>query len=155
MTNITEEDESWMRHALNLAKQAELSGEVPVGAVLVRDGKIIGKGHNCPISKNDPSAHAEIVALQDAAKRIGNYRIENASLYVTLEPCPMCVGALLQARIKKLIFAARDTKSGAVGGVINLLADNLWTHKIDYSSGILSAECGEILREFFRARRNK
>jgi len=142
-------DECWMRHALQLAKRAESRGEVPVGAVLVRDGRVVGEGWNRPISDCDPSAHAEIVALRSAAQRLRNYRLTGTTLYVTLEPCLMCRGAIIQARIDRVVFGAYDNKTGA--GLDG--RDRFCNHRVDYQGGILEDICCDMLQEFFRARR--
>lgn len=149
---MEQDDNYWMAEALKLAKQAASEEEVPVGAIVVYDGEAIGRGFNSSIKNNDPSAHAEILALRQAAQNIKNYRLVDTVLYVTLEPCPMCVGAMLHARIKKLVFGASDPKTGAVGGNINLLAYS-WNHKIDYKGGVLTEDCSNLLRDFFQARR--
>ncbi len=151
--NQSEQDEFWMRRAIVLASQAEALGEVPVGAVIVCDGEIIGEGFNQPITANDPTAHAEIVALRNAAKKIDNYRLVNASLYVTLEPCTMCVGALIHARIQRLIFATTEPKSGAVVSRSQLLSADYFNHKINVTSGVLAQECQHQLSGFFQKRR--
>jgi tRNA(adenine34) deaminase len=145
----------WLQQAIKLAKRAQKAGEVPVGAVVVLNNKIIGRGYNKPITKTDPTAHAEIVALRAAAKKVGNYRLVNAALYVTLEPCAMCLGAMIQARIKHLVFGAYDPKAGAVNSVFKLLDQNKLNHKIHYTGGLLAAECGKLLTDFFRARRTE
>ena len=142
-----------MHEALKLAHHASLQNEVPVGAIVVYDNEVIGKGWNQPIAQNDPSAHAEIIALRDAAKAIQNYRLLNATIYVTLEPCIMCVGAILHARIKKLVFGAYDPKTGAAGTVFNLVSDNRHNHSIEVSGGILEEDCGKLLQAFFQSRR--
>lgn len=142
-----------MREALNLARQAAQAGEVPVGAVVVKDGVIIGRGFNAPISQHDPSAHAEIQAIRDAAQTLGNYRLVDSTLYVTLEPCAMCTGAILHARIARLVFGATDPKTGACGSVINLMAEPRLNHHAEVSAGVLAEECGKVLSEFFAARR--
>ncbi len=142
-----------MHRALELAMLAEKIGEVPVGAVLVLDNQIIGEGWNHPIQAHDPSAHAEILALRQGAKHIKNYRLVNATLYVTLEPCAMCAGAMVHARIQRLVFGAPDPKTGAAGGVLNLLQEPRLNHQVRCEGGLLSLECGELLREFFRKRR--
>lgn len=133
-----------------LAREAD---EVPVGAVLVQDGEIIGRGWNQPIRAHDPSAHAEIMALRDAATRLGNYRLPQTTLYVTLEPCVMCAGALMHARVGRIVFGARDPKTGAAGSVVNLFAETRLNHHAQIQGGVLEAECGAMLSEFFRARR--
>lgn len=141
-----------MRLALQQAELAAAADEVPVGAVVVYQNEMIGLGNNQPISSNDPTAHAEIVALRAAAHTLQNYRLVNANLYVTLEPCPMCVGAMLHSRIKRVVYGAADPKSGALGSMINLASYN-WNHKLAYTSGVLATPCGEILQRFFQARR--
>lgn len=142
-----------MRQALELAQQAALVGEVPVGAIIVKDGEIIGRGSNAPIAKHDPTAHAEILALRDAAHRIGNYRLVGCDLYVTLEPCLMCVGAMLHARISRVIFGASDLKTGAAGSVLNVFEEKRLNHHAELVGGVLAAECGSVLSQFFAARR--
>ena len=144
----------WMIRALALARQAAETGEVPVGAVLVRDGEAIGEGWNRPITASDPTAHAEIEALRAAARRLGNYRLPGSTLYVTLEPCVMCAGAIVHARVERVIYGASDPKAGACGSVFDLLpSDGRFNHRADCRGGILAADCGELLRDFFRARR--
>ena len=147
------DDERWMCRALSLAQQAARAGEVPVGAVLVRDGRVIGQGHNQPIRNADPSAHAEIVALRDAAMRVDNYRLPGATLYVTLEPCPMCAGALLHARVTRVVAGAPDPRGGACGSVVNLFANGTFNHRVDYRQGLLESRSAALLRGFFRSRR--
>ncbi len=144
-----------MLAALEQARKAQAAGEVPVGAIVVKDGEIIGVGFNAPISEHDPTAHAEILALRDAAKRLGNYRLPECELYVTLEPCAMCVGAMLHARIARLIYGAADPKTGACGSVIDLLAEPRLNHHASLTAGVMAEECGALLREFFAARRVK
>lgn len=152
-TQIFDRDEFFMRDALVLAHYAATSGEVPVGAVLVLEDSIIGKGWNSPISNNDPTAHAEIVALREGATRLNNYRLPNTTLYVTLEPCAMCVGAMLHARISRLVFGATDPKTGAVVSVLQLLDNPRNNHKIIYTAGMLSDASSLLLTNFFKARR--
>ncbi len=143
-----------MRHAQNLAEQAAAEGEVPVGAVLIRDGEVVGEGWNCPIGTHDPSAHAEIRALRDAGRRLGNYRLPDTTLYVTLEPCPMCAAALVHARVRRVVYAAVDPKGGACGSVFDLLpSDGRFNHEVQVTGGVLAESCGERLRAFFRGRR--
>lgn len=151
--NIFDQDIFWQHKALALAKHAEKKGEVPVGAVLVLDNQSIGRGFNQPITKNDPTAHAEIIALREGAKTIGNYRLLNTTLYVTLEPCAMCVGAMLHARIKRLVFGAHDPKTGAIESIVRLLDEKKLNHHISYTGGILATECGRLLSTFFKERR--
>ncbi len=142
-----------MRHALALAEQAQAAGEVPVGAVVVKDGEIIGRGFNAPISRHDPSAHAEIQALRDAAERIGNYRLVDCELFVTLEPCLMCAGAMMHARIARLVYGASDLKTGAVGSVLNVFAEQRLNHHTQVQGGVLAEECSAMLSNFFVQRR--
>ena len=143
-----------MRRALELASHAEAQGEVPVGAVLVLGGEIVGEGWNQPIGRHDPSAHAEIMALRDAGRRLGNYRLPETTLYVTLEPCPMCAGAIVHARVGKVIYAASDPRSGAAGSVFDLLpSDQRFNHHTRAEGGLLAEESAQLLRQFFRARR--
>lgn len=146
-------DERWMRDALSLARQAEASGEVPIGAVIVRNGIVIGEGRNCPISTNDPTAHAEILALRNAAAATANYRLDDATIYVTLEPCPMCAGALVHARLRRLVFGARDLRFGGVRSKFRIADSDLLNHRVEVTEGVLAAECVELLRSFFAARR--
>jgi len=145
----------FMREALALARDAWSAGEVPVGAVVVRDGEIVGRGFNAPISRHDPSAHAEIMALRDAAERLGNYRLPGCSLYVTLEPCTMCMGAIFHARIARVVFGASDPKTGACGSIIDLPAETRLNHHAEVVGGILADECGGLLSGFFAQRRGK
>lgn len=146
-------DDDFMRVALTLARQAELSGEVPVGAIVVKNGTIIGRGSNAPISRHDPSAHAELLALRDAAQHLGNYRLIGCELFVTLEPCVMCVGAIFHARIARVVFGASDLKTGACGSVLNLFNEQRLNHHTEMTAGILAEECGQLLSSFFAARR--
>ena len=146
-------DKFWMSIALDLAKQAGESGEVPVGAVLILDDKIIGKGRNQSKELNDPSAHAEIQALRDGGSKTGNYRLNGSKIYVTIEPCTMCIGALVHARIEKLIFGASEPKSGAVLYAKDILEKNSFNHRFKVIEGVLEDECSQLMRNFFRARR--
>ena len=146
-------DDDFMRVALALAKQAEQSGEVPVGAIVVKNGIIIGRGSNAPISRHDPSAHAELLALREAAQHLGNYRLIGCELFVTLEPCLMCVGAMFHARIARVVFGASDFKTGACGSVLNLFAEQRLNHHAEMTAGVLAEECGQMLSDFFAARR--
>lgn len=148
-------DEYWMRLALKQAQIAEQHDEVPVGAIVVLNNEIIGRGFNQPISTLDPCAHAEIVALRDAANTIKNYRLLDATMYVTLEPCMMCTGAIIHSRIKKLVYGAKDSKTGVIDSKMQALDNFNWNHSVEYKDGILSNECGFILRNFFKQKRNK
>ena len=146
---IEQNDQYWMQIALDLARQAEAEGEVPVGAIVVRDGEVLGEGWNRPILTHDPTAHAEIIALRSAAARVNNYRLTGATLYVTLEPCMMCAGAMIHARVERLVFAANDTKRGAC----DLFELSSLNHRVEVISGICADECGQYLQQFFRHRR--
>jgi tRNA(adenine34) deaminase len=146
-------DEIFMRRALDLAREAEAAGEVPVGAVIVRDGSIIAEGWNRPIGSHDPTAHAEMVALRAAGQAIGTYRLVDTTLYVTLEPCPMCAGAMVHARVLRLVFGATDPRAGAAGSVFNVVQHPALNHRIECTAGVLADECGVLLKEFFVARR--
>ncbi|HET9041972.1 MAG TPA: tRNA adenosine(34) deaminase TadA [Burkholderiales bacterium] len=150
---IAESDEQYMRAALALAQEGGRAGEVPVGAVVVAAGAIVGRGFNAPISRHDPSGHAEIAALRDAAARLQNYRLPDCDLYVTLEPCAMCAGAILHARIRRLVFGARDPKTGACGSVVDLFAAPRLNHHTTAAGGVLAEECGALLSGFFAAKR--
>lgn len=143
----------FIKQALREAKKAAKKGEVPVGCVIVKDGKIISRAHNLTIKRNDPTAHAEILALKKAAQKTGNYRLTNCKMYVTIEPCPMCAGAAVWARIKKIIFGVCDEKSGACGSVVNIVNNKKLNHRIKIKSGVLSNECADLMRKFFRKRR--
>ncbi|MCS6952396.1 MAG: tRNA adenosine(34) deaminase TadA [Bryobacterales bacterium] len=147
------DDDRYMREALEEAAKAEAAGEVPVGAVVVQAGRITGRGHNAPIARNDPTAHAEILALRQAAEAAGNYRLEDATLYVTLEPCVMCAGALVAARVRRLVFGARDLRFGGVRSKFRLADSELLNHRVEVVEGILGAECTALLQRFFEARR--
>jgi tRNA(Arg) A34 adenosine deaminase TadA len=151
--SIDQQDVIWMNEALLLARRAALEEEVPVGAVIVRAGEIIGRGWNRNIGLNDPSAHAEIIAMRDAGKAIGNHRLTGCSLYVTLEPCLMCAGAMIHARMARIVFGADDPKTGAAGGMFDLLADPAHNHAAVVSGGCLAEESAVLLRDFFRERR--
>ena len=148
-------DEFFMREAISLARAAESLGEVPVGAVVVRDGEIVGRGFNAPISKADPTAHAEIAALRDAAGNLNNYRLPGCELFVTLEPCAMCAGAIIHARIARVIYGARDYKTGVHGSVLDLFSVERLNHHATVQGGILAEECGQLLSDFFAARRSQ
>jgi len=142
-----------MRAALEQAALASDAGEVPVGAVVVLEGEIVGRGHNCPVSGHDPTAHAEVLALRDAAAVTGNYRLVDCELFVTLEPCLMCVGALLNARVRRLVFGAYDEKAGAAGSVLDFTADRRLNHRLEVTGGLLADDCGRLLEQFFAERR--
>jgi len=143
----------FMREALELARQAGASGEVPVGAVVVIQGRLMGRGANSPIAMNDPTAHAEMLALREAAHATGNYRLEDATLYVTLEPCLMCAGALVAARVKRLVFGTRDLRFGGVRSKFRIADSELLNHQVEIVEGVLAAECVELLQNFFASRR--
>ena len=146
-------DDDWMRRAIVLAARAEGEGEVPVGALVVRDGEILGEGWNRPIGAHDPTAHAEMLALRAAAAKVSDYRLGGATLYVTLEPCPMCAAAIAHARIARLVFGAWDPRQGAAGSAFNLVTAPAMNHRVDAFGGVLSEECGALLRRFFAVRR--
>jgi tRNA(adenine34) deaminase len=147
------DDADFMMEALALAREARSRGEVPVGAVVVKDGAIVGHGGNAPITASDPTAHAEIAALREAGRALGNYRLPGCTLYVTIEPCAMCAGAILHARIRRLVFGARDPKTGACGSVVDLFAVPSLNHHATATGGVLADECGRLLSDFFGARR--
>ena len=156
MNNSEEQNELdtfWMQHALELAHRAESEDEVPVGAVLVYDEQVIGEGWNRPIIDSDPTAHAEIMALRAAAKKIDNYRLLDTTLYVTLEPCIMCTGAIIHSRVKRVVYGAFDPKAGAEQSAFTILGTDCLNHKVDVTNGILADECGQILTDFFRKKR--
>jgi tRNA(adenine34) deaminase len=148
-------DERFMREALALAREAGAAGEVPVGAVVVCNGEIIGRGYNRPITTHDPTGHAEIIALREAANRLGNYRMPNCELFVTLEPCAMCTGAVFHARIARVVFAAYDPKTGVAGSVLDLYAEPRLNHHAEIVGGVLGSDSGELLSSFFAARRTR
>ena len=147
------QDSDFMQAALGQARQAGSLGEVPVGAVVVLDGVVVGRGYNRPIGANDPTAHAEVQALRDAARALGNYRLPGCDLFVTLEPCAMCCGAIMHARIRRLVFGARDPKTGAAGSVIDLFSVSRLNHHTSVVGGVLAEDCGRLLSSFFSARR--
>jgi tRNA(adenine34) deaminase len=147
--------EDWMRHALEQAKIALQHNEVPIGAVIVYKGEILTAAHNEKEMLQDPTAHAEILAIRRAADKLSHWRLNDAVLYVTLEPCPMCAGAIIQSRLKAVVYGASDPKGGAVESVMNILDDRLWNHKVEVTAGILEDECTAILRKFFREKRKK
>lgn len=144
-----------MREALELARQAAREGEVPVGAVLVHEGAVIGRGHNAPIGSHDPTAHAEIQALREGGAALGNYRLEQTTLYVTMEPCVMCAGALVSARVARLVFGTRDLRFGGVRAKFRLADSDLLNHRVEVVEGVLAPECVELLQSFFASRRGK
>jgi len=150
---VDPQDEKWMREALLLARQAEAAGEVPVGALVVKDGILLGSGWNQPIGAHDPTAHAEVIALRAAAKASGNYRLTGTTLYVTLEPCAMCAGAMVHARVARLVYGAADPKAGAAGSVFDLTRTDELNHRLEVEGGVLTEECGGLLREFFSRKR--
>lgn len=152
---MSELDEHFMQHALRLADYAESIGEIPVGACVVHDGKVVGEGWNRSISHNDPCGHAEIQAIQNAAKCLNNYRLVDTTLYVTLEPCAMCAGAIIHARIKRVVVAADDPKTGCAGSILNLLQHKDLNHTCELSTGILQAQASQKLSDFFRLRRQQ
>jgi len=146
-------DEDFMREALRLAREGEARGEVPVGAVVVADGRIVGRGANGPVLENDPTAHAEILAIREAARSCGNYRLEGMTIYCTLEPCVMCAGALVAARIGRLVFGARDLRFGGVRSKFQIADSEVLNHQVEVVEGVLGVECAEMLRRFFERRR--
>ncbi|MCK9261039.1 MAG: tRNA adenosine(34) deaminase TadA [Azoarcus sp.] len=148
-------DEDFMLLAMEQAREAGACGEVPVGAIVVLDGEIVGRGFNQPILRHDPTAHAEVMALRDAASRLGNYRLPGCELYVTLEPCAMCSGAIMHSRIARVVFGARDPKTGVAGSVMDLFAEPRLNHHATVTGGVMADACGSMLSSFFSARRNK
>ncbi|MHA6481446.1 tRNA adenosine(34) deaminase TadA [Paenibacillus sp. strain BS8-2] len=149
------EDRDWMMEAIAEAEKAEAIGEVPIGAVIVRHNEIIGRGHNLRETTHDPTAHAELVAIRDACNNIGAWRLLDCTLYVTLEPCPMCAGALVQSRIKRVVYGTTDPKAGCAGTLMNLLQEPRFNHETELTSGVLHAECAMLLTRFFRRLRNR
>jgi tRNA(adenine34) deaminase len=149
----SQEDAAWMELALEQAALAAQAGEVPVGALVIKDGEIIGRGHNCNLLDNDPTAHAEIVALRQAAARVGNHRLSGCILFSTIEPCSMCAGALIHARIARLVYGAADVKAGAAGSVLAVLNHPRLNHKMEITAGILSERCSAVIQDFFRQKR--
>ena len=150
---MSEDDLRFMSHAIDLAREAERAGEVPVGAVIVKDGRIVGEGWNRPISTHDPTAHAEIIAMRAASEHLSTYRLLDTTLYVTLEPCPMCAGAMVHARVKRLVYAATDPRAGAAGTVFNIVQHAQLNHRLDTEGGVMAAQCSEMLRAFFAGKR--
>ncbi len=155
VSTIEKTDQYFMQRAFELAQQAEQHDEIPVGAVVVHQGKIIGEGFNQSIMLNDPSAHAEIIAIRQAGKYLNNYRLLDCTLYVTLEPCPMCAGLLVHSRIKRLVYASRDLKTGAAGSAFNLVSSSLLNHQLIVDTNIMTEQCSELLSGFFKRRRNE
>jgi tRNA(adenine34) deaminase len=153
--SLGEEDVLYMREALAEAKEAAAKGEVPVGAVVVRAGEIVGRGHNLRETLADSSAHAEILALREAARKTGDWRLSDCTLYVTIEPCPMCAGALVQSRVARLVYGARDPKAGAVDSLVDLVRDPRFNHRVEVTSGVLEEECRAVIQGFFRGLREK
>lgn len=153
MTTQNELDIKWMQHAIQLAKHAESIDEVPVGALIVKDNEMIAEGWNQPITSNDPTAHAEVIALRAAANKIQNYRLVDTTLYVTLEPCSMCAGALIHARVSRVVFGATDPRTGAAGSVFDILNTSKLNHAVDIEKGVLEHECAQILKDFFKNKR--
>lgn len=149
------EDERWMSEAILQARKAEAIGEVPIGAVIVRDGEIVGAGHNLRETNRDPTAHAEMAAIREASERLGAWRLLGCTLYVTLEPCPMCAGAILQSRVERVVYGAADPKAGCVGTLMDLLQDTRFNHRLPWTSGVLQEECGALLTDFFRRLRSR
>jgi tRNA(adenine34) deaminase len=152
---FTTADADFMRRALREAQKAETQGEVPVGAVVVQNEKVIARAHNRPLGLADPSAHAEVLALRRAAKKLGNYRLKGCDLYVTIEPCAMCAGAITQARLRRVVYGTPDSKAGACGSALEVLNHPKVNHRVEVVSGVLASECAEILRAFFRRRRKQ
>ncbi len=148
-------DATWMAEALAEARKAAAEGEVPIGAVVVHDSRVVGRGRNARETRRDPTAHAEVLALQEAARSLGRWRLSGATVYATLEPCPMCAGALVNARVDRLVYAVPDPKAGAAGTLFDVPRDPRLNHRVEVASGVLAAECGELLSSFFRSRRGK
>jgi tRNA(adenine34) deaminase len=146
-------DATWMAEALAEARKAAAEGEVPIGAVVVHESRIVGRGRNARETRRDPTAHAEVLALQEAARALGRWRLTGATVYATLEPCPMCAGALVNARVDRLVYAVPDPKAGAAGTLFDIVRDGRLNHRIEVTAGVLARECGELLTEFFRVRR--
>ena len=153
MLSAAEADDDLMRAAIALGREGRRRGEVPVGAVVVVDGKVVGEGYNEPISTNDPTAHAEIVALREAGKRTGNYRLTGATVYVTIEPCQMCVGAMIHARVARVVYGTKEPKAGAIESAMRAHEHPTMNHRMEATGGVLEPECRELIQEFFRSRR--
>ena len=154
MSTEPRSDEFWMEEALREAERARVAGEVPVGAVVVHDGRIVGRGSNRPASTHDPTAHAEVIALREAGRALGNYRLEGCSVFVTIEPCAMCAGALMHARVLRLVYGAEDPKAGAVHSVIRVINHERLNHSMEVTKGVLGGRCRELVQSFFREKRN-
>ena len=150
-----QDDEKWMREAISQAHLARSIGEVPIGAVIVRDGEIVGSGYNLRETRNDPTAHAEMIAIREASERLGAWRLLGCTLYVTLEPCPMCAGAILQSRVERVVYGAADPKAGCVGTLMDLLQDTRFNHRLPWTSGVLHEDCAVLLTDFFRRLRTR
>lgn len=150
-----QEDQAWMRQAIEEARRAELIGEVPIGAIVVKDGEIIGRGYNLREINHDPTAHAEMVAIREACEKLGAWRLLDCTLYVTLEPCPMCAGAIVQSRIKRVVYGTGDPKAGCAGTLMNLLQEPRFNHETELTSGVLQEECATLLTQFFRKLRKQ
>lgn len=148
-------DHYWMQIALEEAKKAEEIGEVPIGAIIVRDGEVVGRGYNRREIDHDPTAHAELLAIREASHKLGGWRLLNSTLYVTLEPCPMCAGAIVQSRIDRVVYGASDPKAGCAGTLMNLLQEDRFNHQVETVSGVMEEECGQILKDFFRRLRKQ
>ena len=153
MNDQARSDELWMEEALREAQRAQAAGEVPIGAVVICDGEVVGRGSNRPISSNDPTAHAEIIALREAGKALGNYRLDNCEMFVTNEPCAMCAGALVHARLKRLVYGANDPKAGAVHSVLGVINHERLNHRMEVQGGVLGSRCMDLLQSFFRDKR--
>jgi tRNA(adenine34) deaminase len=151
----SEEDAAWMEQALEQARLAAVAGEVPVGALVIKDGKVLGRGQNRNLRENDPTAHAEIIALRQAATALGNHRLTGCAMFSTIEPCSMCAGALVHARIARLVFGATDPKAGAAGSVVEIINHPQLNHKMEVRAGMLASKCAEVLQDFFRSRRER
>ena len=150
---IMQEHLKWMKHALKLAEHSRDEGEVPVGAVIIKDNQLVAEGYNQPIEKHDASAHAEIIAIRAAGKKLNNYRLPDTTLYVTLEPCTMCAGAIIHARIANVVYGAFDPRTGSAGSVVDVFSEPHHNHRVNVQGGVLEEQCGKILRDFFRERR--
>ncbi len=155
ISSIEDSDQHWMQAAIQLAQKAEELGEVPVGAIIVKDNVLISEGFNQPISQHDPTSHAEIMALRNAAQNLKNYRLPNTTLYVTLEPCAMCAGAIIHARVERVVLGTFDPKGGAAGSIFSILGTDKLNHEVDVTGGVLETECADLLKAFFKSKRKK